>query len=175
MAAKWPVVFLDRDGVINRMRTDYVKRWEEFEILPGTIEALARISASGRQVIVLTNQSAIGQGLVSAETVAEIHRRLGALVEAVGGRLDAFLICPHAKDEGCDCRKPAPGLFLRAGRELGVDLGRSVMVGDQPSDVAAAEAAGCAVIVVDPEGSVATNGHPRVRSLVEAAELICAG
>jgi D-glycero-D-manno-heptose 1,7-bisphosphate phosphatase len=171
---RWPVVFLDRDGVINQMRADYVKRWEEFELLPGTIGAIARISASGRDVIVLTNQSAIGQGLVSAETVAGIHNRLAGLVEAAGGRIAGFLICPHRRDEGCDCRKPAPGLFIRAGRELGVNLGTAVMVGDQPSDIAAATAAGVDVIVVDSEPAAASDGHPRVRSLVEAADLICA-
>jgi D-glycero-D-manno-heptose 1,7-bisphosphate phosphatase len=157
------------------MRADYVKRWEEFEPLPGTIEAVARISSSGRDVIVITNQSAIGQGLVSAETVADIHNRLAGLVEAAGGRIAGFFVCPHRQDEGCECRKPAPGLFIRAGRELGLNLGTAVMVGDQPSDIAAATAAGVDIIVVNPEPAGASNGHPRVRSLVEAADLICAG
>ena len=173
MVSTWPVVFLDRDGVINRMRSDYVKSWEEFDILPGSIEAMARISRSGRAVIVLTNQSAIGQGLVSDATVAGIHRRLSALVEAAGGHIDAFFVCPHRRDQACDCRKPAPGLFLRASRELGVELTRAVMVGDQPSDVAAAESVGCAVIVVENEFK-GSHPHPRVHSLREAADLICA-
>ena len=168
------MVFLDRDGVINRMRPDHVKDWQELEILPGSLEAVARISASGRRVIVLTNQSVIGLGLASAAKVDGIHRRLQALVEDAGGRLDGFLVCPHTRDDGCDCRKPAPGLFRRAEGELGVDLAGAVMVGDQPTDVAAAEAAGCDVIVVDEAPSAAPNGHPRVRSLAEAADLICA-
>jgi len=175
MTSRWPVVFLDRDGVINRMRPDHVKVWKEFEILPGSVEAVARISSSGRRVIVLTNQSVIGLGLATEGTVECIHRRLRALVEEAGGRLDGFLVCPHTRDDGCDCRKPALGLFRKAERELGVDLGAAVMVGDQPSDVAAAEAAGCAVIVIDPAEAMAANGHPRVRTLAAAADLICAG
>ena len=169
------MVFLDRDGVINRRRPDHVKAWEEFEVLPGSVEAIARLSASGRRVVVLTNQSVIGQGLVSLETVEAIHRRFAAEVEAAGGRLDAFLVCPHTRDDGCDCRKPRPGLFWRAGEELGVEVGAAVMVGDQPSDMAAADAAGCDAILVDPAHELEAGGHPRVRSLREAAELICAG
>jgi D-glycero-D-manno-heptose 1,7-bisphosphate phosphatase len=173
--SRWPVVFLDRDGVINRRRRDHVKRWEEFEVLPGAVDALARICGTGRDVIVVTNQSAIGRGLVAAETVDDIHGRFADLVEAAGGRIAGFLVCPHRPDEGCDCRKPAPGLFHQARRRLGVDLGNSVMVGDQPSDIEAAKAAGCDVIRVDPETIATVSDHPRVRSLAEAADLICAG
>jgi histidinol-phosphate phosphatase family protein len=173
MVDQWPVVFLDRDGVINRMRRDHVKSWSEFELLPGVIDAVARISASGRQVIVLTNQSAIGRGLVAEKTVAEIHARVTELVEAAGGRIAGFLVCPHSPEEGCDCRKPAPGLFYKARRELGVNLSQAVMVGDQPSDIEAARAAGCDAIRLDPDARSSGNGTPTVRSLQEAADLIC--
>jgi len=169
------VVLLDRDGIINRMRPDYVKRWEEVEILPGTLDALARLSAAGCDLIVLTNQSAIGRGLVSRETVDEIHRKMAALVEAHGGRIRAFLVCPHTPADACDCRKPAPGLLLRARDELGVDLADAVMVGDQLSDVGAAQAAGCRAILLDPDGHTArnpTDAWMRARNLSEAADLI---
>src|SRR5438874_2093906 len=135
------VVFLDRDGVINRMRSDYVKRWEELEIVPGALPALGRLSAGGCELIVLTNQSAIGRGLVSRQTVDEIHRRLAQAIEASGGRVREFLVCPHTPSDGCGCRKPAPGLLIRARDEFGVDLSNAVLVGDQLSDVAAARAA----------------------------------
>lgn len=172
------VVFLDRDGVINRMRRDYVKRWEEFELLPGAVEAIAGITATGREVIVLTNQSAIAQGLVSADIVDGIHMRLEALVADRGGHIRAFLMCPHGRDDGCSCRKPAPGLFFRARDELGVDLAEAVMVGDQAEDVRAARAAGCESILVDATGIEGPFAEAAdctvVPSLAQAAELICA-
>lgn len=145
---RWPVVFLDRDGVINRTRPDYVKHWDEFELLPGAVEAVTRICATGRDVIVLTNQSAIGRGLMTAATVQEIHGRLSLVVEAAGGHIRAFLVCPHAPADRCLCRKPAPGLFFRARDELGLALPDAIMVGDQPADVKAAWAAGCSAILV---------------------------
>src|SRR5260370_37975903 len=86
---RYASVFLDRDGVINRMRSDYVRRWEEVELLPGAIEAISRITSSGRNVIVLTNQSAIAQNLVTSEAVDEIHSRMAALVATGGGQIRA--------------------------------------------------------------------------------------
>lgn len=170
------VVFVDRDGVINRMRPDYVRRWEELELLPGAIDALVRLERAGCEVVVLTNQSAIGRGLLSREAVDEIHARLSAVVERAGGRIHAFLLCPHAPAEGCACRKPAPGLLLRARDELGVDLSTAVMVGDQPSDVAAARAVGCPAILIDPDGEraagAAMDPGAVAGSLLEAADLI---
>jgi histidinol-phosphate phosphatase family protein len=175
MAAAEPaVVFVDRDGVINRMRPDHVKNWDEFEILPGSIDALVRLSAAGLEVVVLTNQSAIGRGLVSRETVDDIHRRLEKLVQQRGASIRAFLLCPHAPEDGCDCRKPAPGLLFRARDELGIDLSRAVLVGDQLTDVDAARAAGCRAILIRSRAgdSGSTDGYAVVSGLPEAADLI---
>src|SRR5207245_11001020 len=133
-----PVVFLDRDGVVNRMRADYVKTWNEFEPLPGAIDAIVQMSRSDRTVIILTNQSAIAQGLVSSRTVDDIHRRLAEVVAKQGGYIGGFLVCPHLRDAGCAVRKPAPGLLFRARDELGADLESAVMIGDQVWDVEAA-------------------------------------
>src|SRR2546430_17646842 len=94
------VVLLDRDGVINRMRPDYVKRWDELELLPGAVEALARLSRAGCDVVVLTNQSAIGRGLTTRNQVEEIHRRLGAVVAQAGGRGPRFLLFPPTPPAG---------------------------------------------------------------------------
>jgi len=160
------------------MRPDYVKRWEEVEIIPGSLETLARLSRGGCDLIVLTNQSAIGRGLVSHKTVNEIHDRMASLVEGRGGRIRAFLTCPHTPADACDCRKPAPGLFLRARDELGVDLATAVMVGDQLSDVEAARAAGCRAILLDRDGDTAHRPEGPwtvARSLSEAADLILQG
>ena len=170
------VVFLDRDGVINRMRPDYVRRWEDIEIIPGALEALARLASGGCELIVLTNQSAIGRGLVSRESVDAIHRRLAEVIEAGGGRVRHFLVCPHTPTDACDCRKPAPGLLLRARDELGVDLSSAVMIGDQLSDIDAARAAGCRAILIDAGGERAAELRwdrcVVVGSIAQAADLI---
>ena len=179
MATGWRYVLLDRDGVINQERTDYVKSAAEFTILPGALEAIARITQSGRPVIVVTNQSAIAQGLVSRETVDHIHEVLSDAVRAAGGNITAFMICPHGRSDGCGCRKPAPGLFFRARDELGVELSHAVAVGDQASDLEAASAAGCDAILIDAVGDksalASTFGCQRVRDLRAATELICGG
>ena len=169
-------VFMDRDGVINRNRNDYVKSWDEFELIPHAIEAMALISTSGRDLIVLTNQSAIARRLITREAVDEIHERLAALVADRGGSIKAFLVCPHAPEDHCDCRKPAPGLFYRAQQELQVDLAAAVMIGDQTSDVQAARAVGCEAILVDPLGKLNLPDGLEctvVSSLLEAARVVC--
>ena len=133
-----PAIFIDRDGVINANRPDYVKSWEEFEFLPGSLEALVQITALNWPVVVISNQSAIGRGLVSASSVAEINTRLCLEVEQAGGRIAAVYICPHRPDDGCDCRKPRPGLLHQAALALDLDLSRSYLIGDAESDILAA-------------------------------------
>lgn len=141
-------IFLDRDGVINRERADYVKSWAELELLPGALDAVARLATSRRPIFVMTNQSAIGRGIISAEAVHEIHVRLRAVVEAAGGRIDAFYICPHHPDDGCACRKPQPGLLLQAAADHGLTLSECLFVGDSITDFQAAQAANCQSILV---------------------------
>lgn len=145
---KKPAIFLDRDGVINRNRPDYVKSWAEFEFLPGVLEALRRLAATPYSIAIASNQPAIGRGLVTRETVDEIHRRMMEAIREAGGRLDAIYYCPHCADDGCDCRKPRPGLLLRAAEELNVDLAASWFIGDSLRDVEAALAAGAQPILV---------------------------
>ncbi len=141
-------VFLDRDGVINRDRPDYVKSWEEFEFLPGALEAFRVLAAGPHKVVVISNQSSIGRGLVSRETVDEIHARMTEAVRRSGGRIDAIYYCPHRPDENCPCRKPQPGLILKAARELDIDLTGSWLVGDDLRDLEAAVAAGVRPVLV---------------------------
>jgi D-glycero-D-manno-heptose 1,7-bisphosphate phosphatase len=143
-----PAVFLDRDGVINRNRIDHVKSWREFEFLPGALDALKRLAALELPVVVVTNQAAIGRGLVDASVVDEIHANMVEAVRRFGGRLDAVLYCPHRPDEGCNCRKPKPGLLLEAARLMDLDLSASILVGDAESDLSAARAAGCRPVLV---------------------------
>jgi D-glycero-D-manno-heptose 1,7-bisphosphate phosphatase len=137
-----PAIFLDRDGVIIENRTDYCRSWEEVVILPGALQALARAQGTSYAVVIITNQSAVGRGLVDRATADDINARLVSAIRAAGGRVDGVYMCPHAPEDGCDCRKPKPGLLLQAARELSLDLPRSVLIGDSLSDIEAARAAG---------------------------------
>jgi D-glycero-D-manno-heptose 1,7-bisphosphate phosphatase len=139
---------MDRDGVIVRRLPGYATDWRDIQILPGVIDALARMSEMGHRLFVLTNQSAVGRGLMTREALDDIHRRLAKRIAAEGGVIEAFLVCPHAPDEGCMCRKPNPGLFHIAAREYRVSLASSYMIGDSETDIAAAHAAGCCAILV---------------------------
>jgi len=143
-----PAIFIDRDGVINFNRSDYVKSWEEFTFLPGSLDALRLLGELGWPVVIISNQSAIGRGLVAAETVAMINARLVEQVKHAGGRIDRVYVCPHRPDEGCTCRKPSPGLLQQASRELGLDLQRSYLIGDAESDILVAKAVSAQPILV---------------------------
>ncbi len=143
-----PAILLDRDGVINENRPDYVKSWAEFVFLPGALEALRRLAKLNWPVIVISNQSAVGREIVGRETVDEINARMVAAVRAAGGRIDDVLYCPHRPDEGCICRKPRPGLLLLAAERLGLDLSASYLIGDAESDILAAHAVGCQAVLV---------------------------
>lgn len=131
-------VFVDRDGVINVNRDDYVKTWDEFEFLPGALDGLRALAALPVLVIVITNQSAINRGLTTRASVDDIHARMLLSINERGGRVDGLFFCPHRPDENCDCRKPKPGLFLRAAEKFNLDLSRSFFIGDNETDVLAA-------------------------------------
>ena len=141
-------LMLDRDGVINRELGRAVLRWEEFEFLPAARDALRRLAQLPVPILVLSNQSAIGRGWVRAETVDKIHARMILDIHSAGGRIDDVVICPHAPEEGCPCRKPQPGLLLRTAAKHQFDLRRAVMVGDSYGDVQAAQAVGATPVMV---------------------------
>jgi D-glycero-D-manno-heptose 1,7-bisphosphate phosphatase len=136
-------VFVDRDGVICRNRNDHVKRWEEFVFLPGVLEAMARLARLDLYIIVITNQAIINRRMVPVEVVEGIHARMVRDIEAAGGRVDQVMYCPHRPDERCACRKPQPGLLLKAKVELELDLSQSYLIGDAKTDMQAARAVGC--------------------------------
>jgi D-glycero-D-manno-heptose 1,7-bisphosphate phosphatase len=137
-----PAIFLDRDGVLIENRSDYVRDWSQAKIIPEAIHALSLAPVRNYRIVIVTNQSAIGQGLVLQENVDEINRRLVNVIQHHGGHVDAIYVCPHRPDDDCFCRKPRPGLLLQAAKELSLDLQRSWMIGDAWSDVQAGEAAG---------------------------------
>jgi D-glycero-D-manno-heptose 1,7-bisphosphate phosphatase len=143
-----PAVFLDRDGVINYNRPDHVKSWSEFEFLPGVLAALRRLARLQWPIVVISNQAAIGRGMASRQAVDDINARMVKAVQEAGGRIDDIFYCPHRPDEECACRKPRPGLLLRAAERLQLDLGRSFLVGDAESDVLAARAVNCRPVLV---------------------------
>ncbi len=142
------VIFLDRDGVINENRSDYVKSWSEFHFLPESREAIVRLTQTGHRIIVCTNQAGIAKGSLLVEAVEEINRHMLTDIRAMGGVIEKVYYCPHGKDENCYCRKPHPGLLLRARDELGLDMSDAVFIGDSISDIQAGFAAGIHSVLV---------------------------
>lgn len=142
------LLILDRDGVINEDRDDFVKSVEEWIPVPGAISAIARLSRAGYTIAVATNQSGLARGLFTEDDLMAMHQRLFDAVAAEGGTLDALFYCPHGPGEGCDCRKPAPGLLFRIEQSLDIPLRGSAFVGDSLRDLEAAIRAGCQPVLV---------------------------
>ncbi len=140
----WPLVaLLDRDGVLNANRPGYVTEPEHWQWLPGALDACARISAMGVRIAVLTNQAAVGRGLLSEAGLRRIHHHMVRCLADAGVPEPLVLHCPHLPEDGCACRKPRPGMPLEAVRRLGVRARECVLVGDHVSDLRAAAGAGC--------------------------------
>lgn len=173
-------VFLDRDGTLIVDR-HYLGDPEGVELLPGAAEAVARLNRAGAFVVLVTNQSGIGRGRFGEADFEAVQQRLIELLAAGGARLDAVYHCPHAPDHDppCDCRKPAPGLFLRAAEEHAIDLARSVWIGDRIRDVApAAEFGGTGYLVgeaphADDDPAGAPAGTHAVPTLAAAVARLC--
>jgi len=138
----YPSLFLDRDGVIIENNPAYVRLWEDVSIYPQALAALTRVRATPYKIILVTNQSGVGRGLISFAQARQINDRLVETIEHAGGRVDGVFMCPHAPEENCECRKPMPGLFYQAARELSIDLSHSILIGDALSDLLAGQAAG---------------------------------
>ena len=118
------LLILDRDGTLNRSRDDYVASADEWEALPGALEAVARLNHGGWRVVIATNQSGLGRGLFDVASLNAIHAKMHRALATVGGRVEAVFFCPHAPEDACHCRKPAPGLFEQIGDRFGVPLDR---------------------------------------------------
>lgn len=161
------LVILDRDGVINRESTDFVKSADEWLPLPGSLEAIGRLSRAGYTVCVATNQSGLGRKLFDRRALAAMHRKLRRLAAAHGGRVARIVACPHLPDSGCRCRKPAPGLIERLGRHFGVSLAGVPVVGDSLRDIDAAEAAGARPVLV-----LTGNGKQTARALEKSGRAV---
>jgi len=142
------LVLLDRDGVINVERSDYVRRASEWVALPGSLEAIARLSLSGARVVVVTNQSGLARGLFSETDLERVHRKMVEALRSIDGAIEGIFYCPHHPDANCPCRKPRPGLIHQAEQACGISAKGAPMVGDRLSDLEAAQAAGCRPILV---------------------------
>jgi D-glycero-D-manno-heptose 1,7-bisphosphate phosphatase len=174
-----PAIFLDRDGVLIENVAEYVRSWSDVRIFPSAIDALARRSHLPHRILIITNQSVVGRGLISLADAEAINARLVETIRAAGGRVDGVFMCPHAPEDGCACRKPRPGLLLQARAELDLDLAGSLLIGDALEDIQAAHAAGVsrAALVRTGRGAfqeaeVARRSHPRVSVFADLAEAL---
>jgi D-glycero-D-manno-heptose 1,7-bisphosphate phosphatase len=144
-----PAVFLDRDGVMNVNRPDDVKSWAEFEWIPGSLEAIAQITAMGYPIFVITNQRAIGNGSLTVGELENIHQHIREDAVTLGGKITAFYYCPCAEvKKRCPCEKPKPYMLKKAAREYDVDLTQSWLIGDKATDIMSGVRAGCKTILV---------------------------
>lgn len=167
-----PAIFLDRDGVINeRVVGGYVTNWSEFQFLSGVVPVLRELGRFRLPLIVVSNQAGVGKGLMSRGALDRITERFVAHLARTGAPIAAVYYCPHGPDAGCRCRKPLPGLLLRAARDWRVHLGRSILIGDSPSDVEAAQAAGCQSILLDPHDDFAANPQTETRGTLSPRTL----
>ncbi len=142
------LIILDRDGVINYEREQFIKSPDEWRPIPGSLEAIARLNHAGFRVVVATNQSGLGRRLLDTATLISIHEKLHKALAQVGGRIDAVFFCPHTADANCDCRKPKPGMLADIGQRFGVELTGVPCIGDSLRDLQAAEACGAQPILV---------------------------
>ncbi len=152
-------IFLDRDGTINKYK-GFIRRKEDFELIPGVAQAIRRMNELGYLVIVVTNQPVIARGETSYEELEMIHNKMETLLGQEGAYVDAIYYCPHHPHKGyegeipelkieCECRKPKPGMILKASRDFNIDLGSSYMIGDSENDILAGQNAGCKTILVN--------------------------
>lgn len=142
------LILLDRDGVINQDRADYVKSENELELIPESARAIARLNQRGFTVVVISNQSVIGRGLLSTSELDAIHKALDDELAVYGAKIDSYYYCPHHPDDGCSCRKPAPGLILQALADYNADAKDAIFIGDSDKDIEASDAAGVRSLLV---------------------------
>ncbi len=159
------LIILGRDGILNEFREDHIKAPEEWVAVPGALEAVSRLNHAGWHVVVATNQSGIGRGMIDMAAVNAVHAHLLRQLQQIGGRIDAVFFCPHTPEDGCACRKPQPGMLHDIGQRYGVDLATVPMVGDTLRDMQAAQAAGC-------EPHLVRTGRAAALDAAEVAKLL---
>ncbi len=171
------LVILDRDGVINYDSKHYIKNVHEWRPIPGSIEAIARLSEAGIKVAVATNQSGVARALYTEQILLDIHKKMCDLVFEAGGVIEKIVYCPHHPDEGCFCRKPSPGMLLAIAKHFGVDIKNVPFIGDRQSDVACALACGARPILIHSQMTKQHEIDEQIESfssLVEAVDALIA-
>jgi D-glycero-D-manno-heptose 1,7-bisphosphate phosphatase len=159
------LIILDRDGVINEDSPDYIKLPDEWHPITGSLEAIAKLNQAGYTVVVATNQSGIGRGYFSLETLQKIHQKMHQELKKVGGKIDKIYFCPHTPDDNCDCRKPKTGLFKQIAQDYKIDLKDAINIGDTLRDIQAGEAFGCRnILVLTGKGKKTLQNNPEIKA-----------
>ncbi|MDD5488137.1 MAG: HAD-IIIA family hydrolase [Candidatus Omnitrophica bacterium] len=147
-------VFIDRDGVINRdpggwTKRGYVTRWDEFDVLPGVLEAMRMLAEAGYGAVIVSNQQGVGKGYMTKRDLLAVSEKMSEVIRASGGTIDGIYYCTHLKEENCSCRKPKSGLFVQAEKDLDIgDISGMFYIGDTERDIQAGRAAGMRTILV---------------------------
>lgn len=165
-------VFLDRDGVINEERP-FISRMEDFRLLPGSLDAISKLTEAGSHVFVVSNQSGITRGIIDPLVLEEIHRLILEKVDEAGGKIMKIYYCPHGPDDGCECRKPLPGMIYQAREDFGISLKGGWMIGDSDVDMLTGKAAGLKTILLPRKGEkITVEPDFRADKLTDAVEII---
>jgi len=159
------LLILDRDGVINEDSPDYIKSPDEWHAIAGSLEAIAKLNQAGFTVIVATNQSGVGRGYFSQETLQKIHQKMHQELKKGGGKIDKIYFCPHKPDDNCDCRKPKTGMFKQIAQDYKIDLQGAINIGDTLRDIQAGEALGCRnILVLTGKGEKTLQDNPDIKA-----------
>lgn len=142
------LIVLDRDGVINHDSDAYIKSPDEWLPVEGSLEAIARLNHAGYTVVIASNQSGLARGYIDVEALTAIHMKMDEMLSRIGGHIDAVFFCPHGPDDGCDCRKPKPGMLLDIGQRFNVSLSDVLFIGDSVTDIKAAHDASASAMLV---------------------------
>lgn len=168
------LVILDRDGVINFDSDQYIKSPEEWKPIPGSLDAIARLSQWGYRIVVATNQSGVGRGLFDMDTLNAIHEKMVRLVSQAGGKIDAIFFCPHTNHDECNCRKPKPGMLEEIAQRYNADLTDVPVIGDSLRDLQSAVAVGAQPILVLTGKGKKTRNDPELPAITPVFENLAA-
>ncbi len=168
------LIILDRDGVINKDSKSYIKSPQEWTAIPGSLEAIARLSRANWKVVIATNQSGIARNLFDANTLHHIHQKMRTELAEIGGRIDSIFVCPHGPDDGCNCRKPKPGMFTDIAFRYDTSLSDVPAVGDSLRDLQASAQAGCKPYLVLTGNGQETKNQKELPSNVTTFENLAA-
>ncbi len=143
-----PLIILDRDGVINYDSADFIKSPDEWLPIPGSLEGISRLSQNGYRIVIISNQSGISRKKLTIDDLNNIHQKMMTHLAQYGGSIEAIVFCPHGPRQGCDCRKPKPGMLLNIANRLRISLDKVYFVGDSQRDLDAAQVAGAKPVLV---------------------------